>query len=224
MTVVYVRWYKSIVQGEVVENNCTGLLAGMVAVRIKVQGMNATALFTPGHVYSSADDVPQKEALIERQVPVAVQSEPLIEGPKTDIPPSDAEIRLQAFKADHWDHEHNHLNIDALEEFYRLWIVVHGGTIMEDAPKPAKTIRQNITPKIPQKPPKPVAKMRCRKCEYLDYDFINDCQEYRPDGEHYCGLHGMARVDPDGPQQNLNRNSGCGFNRRKETVQLSLFD
>lgn len=67
-------------------------------------------------------------------------------------------------------------------------------------------------------------KMRCWRCEHLDFDHILCRQENRPPGEHYCGLHGMARVDPDGPQQNLDHKGGCGFTARKQAVELSLFD
>ena len=45
MTMVYVRWYRSIVQGEVVENNCTGLLEGMVAdLRKALEGTDTEAI------------------------------------------------------------------------------------------------------------------------------------------------------------------------------------
>lgn len=39
----------------------------------------------------------------------------------TATSPSDAWQSLQQFKEEHWDQEHNHLRIDALEDFYRLW-------------------------------------------------------------------------------------------------------
>ena len=51
-------------------------------------------------------------------------------------------------------------------------------------------------------------KARCRQCEYLNQD---------------CGLHGRARVDPDGEQPDLNHHGGCGFNRATEPRQYNLF-
>ena len=64
--------------------------------------------------------------------------------------------------------------------------------------------------------------MRCFWCEHLDYDHINRRQEQPPPGEHFCGLHGRARVNPEGPQQNLDHKGGCGFSERKHPVQLKL--
>ena len=32
---------------------------------------------------------------------------------------------IDKFKAAHWDNARNHLRIDALDEFYRLWLKVH---------------------------------------------------------------------------------------------------
>lgn len=71
---------------------------------------------------------------------------------------------------------------------------------------------------------KPTMKMRCWSCEYLDYDII-DCQLERcSPGKHFCGLHGRARVDPDGNQVNLNNRGSCGYFPRKKSLQLLLFD
>ena len=54
---MFVRWYGSVLQGEVVENQEKGILSGMIAVRILVQGAKATALFAPEHVYASVEDI-----------------------------------------------------------------------------------------------------------------------------------------------------------------------
>lgn len=39
----------------------------------------------------------------------------------------------------------------------------------------------------------------------------------------FCGLHGCARVDPDGPQQDLDHQGGCGFIPASRPRQLELF-
>ena len=132
--VVYVRWYGQVVEGRVVSEHD---LMGMVAVRIPVQGMEATALFTPGHVYDTAE-----EAENPKSVPKIAKSVPKIE----EIAPKDSETvpivsetsMCDAFKKAHWDNEHNHLRTDSLDEFYWLWRMEHtpfGYTDAEPVPK-----------------------------------------------------------------------------------------
>lgn len=41
---------------------------------------------------------------------------------KPTIVATDAYKRLQEFKQTHWDQEHNHIQISALNEFYDLWV------------------------------------------------------------------------------------------------------
>ena len=67
-------------------------------------------------------------------------------------------------------------------------------------------------------------KARCRRCEALDYDYIEDRPEPRPEGQHVCGLHGCAPVDPDGEQPNFIRGGGCGFIAKAQPIQLQLFN
>jgi hypothetical protein len=62
--------------------------------------------------------------------------------------------------------------------------------------------------------------MRCYGCEYLNYDFLDDIYEH---GEPFCGLHGRAPVDPNGPQQDLNHHGGCGYSPIDKGAQTSLF-
>lgn len=40
-----------------------------------------------------------------------------------------------------------------------------------------------------------------------------------------CGLHGSAKVDPDGPQPNLDSRGSCGYNKMntKEYKQLNIW-
>lgn len=65
-------------------------------------------------------------------------------------------------------------------------------------------------------------KMRCRRCCWFNYNFL--FSRYEVTDKPFCGLHGGARVNPDGKQQNLNGRGGCGFWERVEAVQLELFD
>lgn len=65
-------------------------------------------------------------------------------------------------------------------------------------------------------------KARCRNCNYLNYDFFSDSYERVEPGEDFCGLHGRAKVNPDGEQQNLNSRGSCGYSRKARPVQLEL--
>lgn len=109
---VYVRWYGKIVEGMIVENSeVTPALASMVVVRIPVQGVRASALFTPDHVYPSAELAGMKE-----QIKVV----PTVEA-KPDNNDSELYRRLQEFKLANWDTEHNHIKLTALNDYYELW-------------------------------------------------------------------------------------------------------
>jgi len=68
-------------------------------------------------------------------------------------------------------------------------------------------------------------KMRCRRCVFLDWEFISNTIEPREDGTHYCGLHGGTTVDIDGPQMNLDNRGSCGFaDRIRPAEQLDLWN
>lgn len=67
-----------------------------------------------------------------------------------------------------------------------------------------------------------MAKIRCRFCMNLDYNYIFDRHDPQPDGQHVCGLHGGSPVDPDGEQVDFDHNGGCGFIPKRKTVQLTF--
>ena len=104
---VFVRWYGKVLQGIVVREN--GMM-GMTAVLIPLQGQHVTALFTPGHVYDTAD-----EAGNSKSVPKSAES----------VPKYAETSMCDAFKESHWDNERNHLRTDSLDEFYFLWKMEH---------------------------------------------------------------------------------------------------
>ena len=106
---VFVPWYGKMLQGNVVREND---MMGMTAVRIPLQGHHPIALFTPGHVYDTADD-----AEISESVPKIAKSVPEIE----ESVPKYSENVPKA----HWDNERNHLRTDSLDEFYFLWKMEH---------------------------------------------------------------------------------------------------
>lgn len=117
---VFVRWYGKIVEGMIVENNeVTPALASMVVVRIPVQGVRASALFTPQHVYPNAELAGIKEGikLVPTESPTFV---PTAEATSNNVL-SEARRKLQEFKLANWDTEHNHIKLSALNDYYNLW-------------------------------------------------------------------------------------------------------
>lgn len=65
-------------------------------------------------------------------------------------------------------------------------------------------------------------KARCRRCYYLNLDFID--LTYEDDCPPFCGLHGRSRIDPDGEQPDLDHHGGCGFSPKEQEYQLSMFN
>lgn len=144
-TAVYVRWYGHIVQAEVLDRSeyCKWPpFAEWIPVSMTVpssdgkpivDGCRNVCMFHMRHVYATADEAQQAEDDFKRQgckpaaeapasVPVPTTSDHFRPVPtSTTSNPSEAWQKLQQFKRDHWDAEHNHLRIDALDEFYQLW-------------------------------------------------------------------------------------------------------
>lgn len=118
---VYVLWYGKVLQGNVVREND---MMGMTAVRIPLQGQHPIALFTPGHVYDTADDAENSKS-----VPKIAKSVPEIEGnvPKyaESVPKVAETSQCEAFRKAHWDNVRNCLRTDSLDEFYFLWKMEH---------------------------------------------------------------------------------------------------
>ena len=118
-TTVYVHWYGKLLQGTVVNNHD---LMGMVAVRIPLMGGHPVALFTPAHVYASAEEAQQSASTLHQSTTPAasVDGSPVC-CRTTATSPSTAWQAIQHFKQEHWDAAHNHLRVDALEGYYQLW-------------------------------------------------------------------------------------------------------
>lgn len=145
-TTVYVRWYGKLLQGTVVNDND---LMGMVAVRIPLMGTHPVALYTPSHVYTSADEAqqaPPRYASVSDS-PVCCRT--------TATNPSKAWQAIQNFKQEHWDTSHNRLRIEALAEFYQLWRTAvaakQGITIAPTVPSglPADSPTVSVDPGFP---------------------------------------------------------------------------
>ena len=129
---VYVRWYKQVVEGTVVNEND---LFGMVAVRIPIQGVQAVALYHPKNVFKTLQDAcgkyplhfptPEEMIHLEPQFSVSETVSKAIEESKfiSSLPESVCQeyLALQQFKHDHWDNERNMLQLDYWPEYDRMY-------------------------------------------------------------------------------------------------------
>lgn len=152
MSTVYVRWYGQVLQGEVVENKEEGLLSGMVAVRIQIQGMHATALFMPEHVYDSPEQIAENSSINSPKLAKTSQNQGILA--KSDVLPANDRDMIEFFKRENWDHEHNHLRTDKLDEFYQLW-----RTVM----RPARYVEAEASVNLPSHKEKPVSQALSKK-------------------------------------------------------------
>ena len=118
---VYVLWYGKVLQGNVVREND---MMGMTAVRIPLQGQHPIALFTPGHVYDTADDAENSKSVpkIAKSVPKYAENVPKY---AESVPKVAETSQCEAFKKAHWDNVRNCLRTDSLDEFYSLWKMEH---------------------------------------------------------------------------------------------------
>lgn len=108
-TKVYVRWYGNVLEGEVADGE--GFM-GMTPVRIPLDGHHPVALFFPQHVYDSPElltGISEDQSKVDESLT------------KVDNNRSKVVDPVQQFKESHWDEAHNHLRVDSLDEFYRLW-------------------------------------------------------------------------------------------------------
>lgn len=121
-SIFFVRWYGKVVQVEVtVRPHADAELPAwndFVAVLITVPGSDGNplapgscnlALFHYRHLYDTPNEAMERVAM-------------------PDASPADSKLdfdtllaRYRQFKDDHWDCNHNHLQVSALEEFYGLW-------------------------------------------------------------------------------------------------------
>lgn len=142
MNTVFVRWYKDIVEGTVVNEND---IFGMVAVSIPIQGMQATALFHPKNVFKShleachdypihlpsagvihptfIDNPGVGEFISNSIEQVKVSVDLAREGcDKTAIFEVNSDLEaLQKFKHEHWNHEKNMLQLDYWPEYDKMF-------------------------------------------------------------------------------------------------------
>ncbi len=144
---VYINWYGRTLEGELLE----GEHYGMRRVRISLSGHQPVALFTPDHIYPTLFEAsaaldgsltrPHTDIQMEHPcTPGETMQHPFVPVclPRYEPKPSagefikevlsDAKNPCKVFLRLHWDHDRNRLQVSALEEFYRLWLIAHGAS------------------------------------------------------------------------------------------------
>jgi hypothetical protein len=97
--------------------------ADMVNVRFQPPGMKAPIChhFAADKLSEDATNVPHDDCYLVcgKKTRFYANDHTVSATPKTT--PSDAWQRKEQFKADHWDYERGHLQLEYLDEFYQLW-------------------------------------------------------------------------------------------------------
>lgn len=133
-TTVYLAWYdfrqqtEHICKGEVIDNE---LYNGTkwehhLHVRFQPPGLSAPIChhFTADRLSEDDTNVPHDDCYLVcgKKTRAFEHDHTVRRGSATStVPPSDAWQQVQRFKLDHWDYDHSHLQIEHLDEFYRLW-------------------------------------------------------------------------------------------------------
>ena len=130
-TTVYLAWYdfrqqtEHICKGKVVDNELWAgtKQADMINVSFQPPSMKAPIChhFTADKLSEDATNVPHCDCyLVCGKKTRAYQHDNTVSAtPVTS--PSDAWQRKEQFKADHWDYERGHLQLEYIDEFYQLW-------------------------------------------------------------------------------------------------------
>ena len=179
-TTVYFCWYdfqhkkEHTLTGEVVDNSDyqDTQWAEFVYVRFQPSCVSAPIHhhFLPERLSTDQSNVPHDDCYLMLQSSV----------PSAEVEPQQKAkdnpwLLMTEFKNKHWDAEHNRLQVDALDEFYRLWHIAINWRIgqircIEDLPK--MKIEHPNTPKeakLPQKQePQPTQPMKKREVVQLD--------------------------------------------------------
>ena len=160
---VYVRWYGHVVQGEVAAPCSDPLFSEMVSVLLSIPASNGTPI-VPGcrnvcmyhrkRIYTTAEEAQAAKGNTTPKLsaPLTISAPPC---QKTDEQPAAIDTlraRCLQFKADNWDHEHNHLKVSALDDFYQLWrtYIAEKRGYKEEKPVPTEPIN-TVKPQIPKK-------------------------------------------------------------------------
>ena len=129
MNKVYVRWYKEVVEGTIVREND---MFGMTLVEIPIQGVKVKTLYSPKHIYKTAQEAcgeypktfPTPEMF---QHPSFANVGATVSKAIDDAKRAYGEVKLYGrehldkFLKDHWDLERNMLQLEYWQEYDRIF-------------------------------------------------------------------------------------------------------
>ena len=117
---VFVRWYNKVVEGTIVKEND---MFGMTVVEIPVQGVKVKSLYSPKHIYKTAKEACGEEGTKQEygEANKIVTSERYGELKEKMSEKLSGREHLDKFLKDHWDLEHNRLQLDYWQEYDRMF-------------------------------------------------------------------------------------------------------
>ena len=164
-TKVYLSWYdfskktENICKGEVVDNSLWDGTRWQGYVNVLFQPPHSAGPFChhflPERLSLTPDNVPHDDCYLTCGKKSRFYEHDTTNQLKNDgkYNPSDAWQRVQQFKQEHWDYQHGHLSIDALDEFYQMWreaIAAKLGVFQVGTDFVPKPVPQIVTASTPQ--------------------------------------------------------------------------
>ena len=172
MSKVFVRWYNEVVEGTIVKEDD---MFGMTVVEIPVQGVKVKALYSPKHIYKTVKEAcgeypktfPTPEtfqhpsfANVGATVSKAIDDAKEAYGEANKIVTTEryeemkekmseklsGREHLDKFLKDHWDHEHNHLQLDYWQEYDRMFFNYMRRKLKKDKPQQSMETEYPATP------------------------------------------------------------------------------
>lgn len=157
-TKVYLNWYdfnkktEFLLKGEVVDNSdYQGTQwADFIYVSIQLNAMSAPIChhFLPQQLSTDASNVPHDDCylLCGQQQPQQKRG-------------SNPWLTMTEFKRAHWDDQRNHLQTDALDEFYRLFLIAINWRLKMELPKKGLQKMKMEYPMTPQEAKQPLKRI-----------------------------------------------------------------
>lgn len=152
-TIVFLRWYdfnkktEHVCKGEVVDNSLWDGTKWQGYVNVSFQPPSLSGAiqhhFKEDQLSLTPDNVPHDDCYLTcgKNTRVFQHDYTVRRGSATSASsPSDAWQQVQQFKLKHWDYEHGHLSIDALDEYYQMW---HDAIAAKRGYQPAATVPCN---------------------------------------------------------------------------------
>lgn len=129
-TKVYLSWYdfakgaEYVCKGEVVDNSLFDGTQWQGYVNVSFQPPHSAGPFchhfTEDKLSLTPDNVPHDDCYLACAKKSRTYEHDHSVKPQASSP-SEAWQQVQQFKQDHWDYQHGHLSVDALDDYYQMW-------------------------------------------------------------------------------------------------------